>query len=608
MQTSNKDIAHLLRSVAAAYELKGFNRFRRIAYEQAADAIEHLNREIYDVWQNGELEAVSGVGATLSNHLDEYFAKKGSEQTYLIRQIKEFPPSVFELMKVPGLGAKRAYKLSQQFNISAAETSLSDLLKFAEAGKIAPLDGFGEKSQTAIITSIKTFLQEQHSEVRMPLAYATELAEEIIAYMKQNPHIEQIDSLGSLRRQVATIGDIDLAAVTDKKYFTEIISHFIAYPGRVKTETQGENKASMTVAGGRDVDLRLSEPESYGAMLQYFTGSKLHNIRLREYALKKGYSLNEFGIKSLEQSHSGKRSASRIPERSWASQDDGRYIFKTEEEFYNFLGLPWIPPEIREGTNEVELAIKNKLPGLVTLPQIRGDLQIHSDYDLTSSHDVGEDSIDTIIKQARLLKYDYIAITDHNPAQSVGSEDKIVDIMKARQQYFANYQEKFNIIISCEVDITPDGGIALPRRALEYVDMILVSIHSSFRQDRQTMTGRILNALSNPKVKVLAHPTGRLLGKRQEIEADWTAIFKECKKRGIAVEINSYPERLDLPDSLVRQAKDMGLKFTLGTDAHGALQMENMRYGVSVARRGWLEKSDIINTRTWKEVRKWIEN
>ncbi len=587
MKTANKDIAHLMRSVAAAYELKGFNRFRRIAYEQASDAIEHLNREIYDVWQNGELEAVSGIGATLSAHLHEYFTKKGSDDTYIVKQISDYPASVYELMKVPGLGAKRAFRLSQEFGIVDAKGSYEKLLKIAESGRIAPLPGFGEKSEKAIITSIKTFVQEQHSEVRMPLAYATSLAEEVIDYMKSNPHVEQIDALGSLRRQVATIGDIDLAVVSKKEYFGEIISHFIAYPGRVKTETQGENKASMTVAGGRDVDLRMSEPKSYGAMLQYFTGSKLHNIRLREYGLKKGYSLNEFGIKEIK--------------------SEKRHIFATEQDFYKFLSLPYVAPEIREGTNEVELAIKYKLPKLVELRDIKGDLQIHSDYDLTSSHDLGADSVESIIKRAKQLNYDYFAITDHNPAQSTGSEEKIVNIMKRRHEYFAKYQKKFNLIISCEVDITPDGSLALPSAALEYVDMVLISIHSSFRQPKAEMTSRILKALStSPKVKVLAHPTGRLLGKRQEIEADWGAIFAECKKRGIAVEINAYPERLDLPDSLVRQAKEVGVLFTLGTDAHAISHMDNMRFGVSVARRGWLEKNDIINSKSWKEVNEWI--
>lgn len=587
MKTANKDIAHLLRSVAASYELKGYNRFRRIAYEQAADTIEHLNREIYDIWQNGELKKVHGIGSTLAENIDEYFSKKGSAETYIRKQINEFPLSVYEIMKVPGLGAKRAYKLSREFGITDPKTAINRLLTIAKAGKISALEGYGERSQSAIITSIETFQKEENSEERMPLAYSQGLADELIEYMRKNEHVEQIDVLGSLRRRVATIGDIDLAVVAAKKHFRSVIDHFIAYPGRVKTESKGEKKASMTVAGGRDVDLRLSEKASYGSMLQYFTGSKLHNIRLREFALKKGYSLNEFGIKEL--------------------QSGSRHKFATERDFYKFLGLPWIPPEIREGTDEIDLAIQKKLPKLTELSDIKGDMHIHSSYDLDSSHDVGESDMETLIEAAKSLNYEYIAITDHNPAQSGHTESQIRRIMKERYEYMKKYKDKFSVIISCEVDILPKGGIALPASALEYVDMILISIHSSFRQSREDMTNRILSALELPKVKVLAHPTARLLGKRPEIEADWDEIFKKCSLKNIAIEINAYPERLDLPDTLVREARGMGVKFTLGTDSHHVSHTDNMKFGVSVARRGGLTKSDIINTQAFDQVQNWIK-
>ena len=282
-------------------------------------------------------------------------------------------------------------------------------------------------------------------------------------------------------------------------------------------------------------------------------------------------------------------------------------IFKTEEEFYHFLGLQYPPPEIREGTNEIELAAKKKLPKLVETTDIKGEFHVHSNYPIEPSHDLGQNTLVELAKKAKSLGYEYIGISDHNPSQINHTHEQIVEIMKKRNEIFKKTKTVIPFFVSCEVDIPPADGIALPDDALEYVDMIIVSIHSSFRQDKKTMTKRILRALSYPKVKIFGHPTGRMLPRREEIEADWPVIFEECQKRNIALEINCWPARLDLPDSLVRQAKDMGCKFAINTDAHRKEEMNNMFYGVSVARRGWLEKSDIINTGTYSQVKNWIE-
>lgn len=598
MKTANKDIAHLLRSVAAVYLLNNENRFRIIAYEKAADTVEELNREIKDIWENDQLSTVSGIGPSILQHLDEYF-KKGQD-SYLIKVVKKIPSSVFALMRVPGIGPKKAYKLVNHLKISDEKTVFKDILAAAKKNRIAEMKNFGQKSQDEIVIAIETFLKAGSCEERMPLPYAYRLYEAVKEHMLQNNHVAAIDCMGSLRRKVSTIGDIDVVVVCNTAHAKSVIDHFAAFPGKAKIENQGEEKASIIVGGGRRVDIRVASPQSYGAMLQYFTGSKIHNIKLREYALKKGYSLSEYGIKQM----GGKKKTKDRKTEQKIRQ------FKTENEFYQFLGLQYIPPEIREGTNEIELALKNKIPDLINTKDVKGDLQIHTNYNLEPSHDLGQNSPFEILIKADKLGYEYVAFTDHNPSVGNHQQSEIVNIMKKRYETIKAQLSKKNVrcnfFISCEVDILPNGKIALPIKALEHVDFILVSIHSSFRMGREAMTQRILRAITYPKVKILAHPTTRLLGRREEIEADWNQVFAECKRRNIAIEINAYPERLDLPDTLVREAKNHKVKFSLGTDSHAVEQMDNMFYGVSVARRGWLEKDQVLNALSYKKVKEWL--
>ena len=596
MQTSNKEIAHLLRSVAATYLLQGKNRFRTIAYENAADTVEHLNRELFELWQNGELHGLAGIGPSISAHLEEYF-KKG-DNSYLVRTINKIPGGVFTLMKVPGIGPKRSYKLVTQLKLKRAETVIDDLLVACESGKVAQLETFGDKSQQEIVRAIDLYKKVALREERMPLPYAHKLAQEVIAYLKESPAVISVEALGSLRRWVATIGDIDLAAICQPGKSSLVIDRFINFPGRVKTEGVGEKKASILLANGRRIDLRVADKASYGAMLQYFTGSKAHNVKLRDYALNKGYSLSEYGIKRVQ---SSKHKAQNDRLKLKINQ------FKTEEDFYKFLGLPFIAPEIREGTNEIELAIKKQLPNIVERKDIKGEFHVHSSYNIEPSHDLGRNSVVEMSYRAKTLGYKYLGVADHNPSLINHTHDQIVAIMKRRYHAFKKVNTVIPIIISCEVDILPEDGIALPDGALSFVDMIIVSIHSTFRQNKTTMTKRILRALSYPKVKILGHPTGRMMPRREEIDADWPTIFAECKKRNIALEINSWPGRLDLPDILVRQAKAIRCQFAVDTDAHQIEEMDNMFYGISVARRGWLEKNDIINARSYNEVKSWIE-
>ena len=584
---NNKEIATLLRKVAAVYILTEENRFKIIAYQKAADTIENLSRNLFDLWQEGRLKEISGIGASLTSYLDEYF-KKGYCR-HFDEVLKKIPSSVFVLMDIPGIGPKKAFLLVKALKMFDEKTVIFDLKNACLSGKVAQIEGFGEKSQSQILKAIKLFEKRKEKLPRMVLPYAFSLAKEIIDYLKKNPLVKEAEALGSLRRFAPTVGDIDILVKTDEE--KKIIDYFIHFPKAIKVDNAGEKKASIVMSSNIRVDLRVCDEKSYGAMLQYFTGSKAHNIKLREYALKKGYSLSEYGIKDLKTKKN--------------------YHFEKEEDFYQFLGLAYIPPELREGTNEIELAENKKIPKLVTLSQIKGDLHIHSSFDLKPSHDLGEASFLEIAEFGKSLGYSYVGFSDHNPKFGGDlSEKEIVEILKKRKQVIDESLKNIGIgyFIGLEVDILPDGGLSLPKEAVFYVDYLIVSIHSSFFQEKTKMTKRILKALDFAKVKILGHPTGRLLGKREEIDVFWEEVFEKAKNKNIALEINAWPLRLDLPDILVRQAKNFGVKFIINTDAHSLKEMEGMFYGVSVARRGWLEKDDVLNTFEYEEFKKWLKS
>lgn len=603
---TNGDIAELLRKVAAAYQILEENRFKIIAYERAADSIEHLSSDAKDLWDEGKLNQVPGVGEAIAQHLDELFRTGGVR--HFDDVMKKLPGAIYPLLSVPGLGPKKAYKLVKTLKLTNPKTVISDLEKAAKQHKIAPIEGFGEKSEEVILSGIASFKKGQIKENRMTLPVADGIAQDLIQYLTRLPSVVRVDPLGSLRRQVATIGDIDISVATKKP--DEVIEHFVKYPHQKLIE-KGPTGASLLLHNGRQVDMRVQRPESYGAMLQYFTGSKHHNIKLRAYALESGMSLSEYGIKDI--------------------RTKKLRTFATEEAFYRALGLPWIPPELREDKGEMEAALKSRstfegkpagLPKLVELIDIKGDLHMHTSYDLEPSHDLGVDTLADHLDKAQALGYEYIGICDHNPSITNQTQSRIVQIMKRRKEIYEQQysswikkvfrkrkpaRQKVHLFIMCEVDILTDGKLALPPEAFDFVDAVIVSIHSSFTQEKQKMTERILRALTaHPKVRIFGHPTGRLLGARESLEADWTKIFSECKQRRIALEINAYPERLDLPESLVFEAQTLGMFFCINTDAHAASQMDVMRYGVSVARRGWVTKRDIVNCLPYNEFCTWL--
>jgi DNA polymerase (family 10) len=592
---TNLQLAQLFRNIAAVYQITGENRFRIIAYERAADSIEHLTSEAKDYWDDGKVNEIPGVGPTIASHLDELF--KTGHAKHFDKTLAQVPQSIFPLLLVPGIGPKRAYKLVHELKLTNEKSVVKDLLTKAALHKIAPIEGFGEKSEDEIMKNINTYLKGSIKENRITIRDADEIASSIKEYLLENSHISSVDVLGSLRRRVATIGDIDMAIVTNDPI--KAIEHFCMYRHE-KIIEKGPTGASLLLTNGRQVDLRVQEADSYGAMLQYFTGSKNHNIKLRTYALSKHLSLSEYGIKE------GKKNEIRK--------------FKSEKAFYEHIGVAWIPPELREDRGEVEAAIRSYqkqtdgLPELIEDRDIKGDFHIHTDYNLEPSHDLGGSGLVEILDKAANLGYDYIGISDHNPSVGNHTEKQIIYIMKRRKAYYEQQYSSWTkkntksiqLYIMLEIDINPDGELALPNEAFEYIDAAIISIHSSFQQTREEMTTRLLKALDHPKVKIIGHPTGRLLGKREGYEVNWKDVFPVLAKRRIALEINAHPYRLDLPDTLVYEAIKQQVPIVINSDTHSLDDMNNMPYGVSVARRGWATKDDILNTFPYNKLNDWL--
>jgi len=577
---NNQDVVNLLRSVAAAYEIKDekANKFKIAAYDRAATAIEHLTSEVKDLWDDNRLNTIPGVGGSIAQHLDELF--RTGRVKHFDQVMSGLPRGMFGLLGIKGIGAKTAYYLAKELKIKNSENAVRILKKAAKEKKIRTIEGFGPDSEEKIYQSIKEFERVGKKKKRMSLPYADALAEQIVSHLSSQPGIKRIDPLGSLRRRCATVGDIDLAVATNNP--REVISHFTKFSQKKRVLESGRRGASLLLKSGCQIDLRVQKPDSYGSLLQHYTGSKHHNIALREYALKKGYSLSEYGIKEIKTKKRNK--------------------FATEEEFYSFLGLKWIPPELREDNGEIEAAQTSQLPDLVSLKDIKGDLHLHSNFNIETSHDLGADSMEDLVKKAVKLNYQYLAFAEHNPSQSGHNLNEIISILKEKKDYIDKRREtwknNFNIIVfnSLEVDIRPDGSLAIPDQAFKYLDFVTVSVHSAFQLSRKKMTRRIIAALSHPKARILGHPTGRKIGLREGYEIDWDQLFDFCLENGKIIEINASPDRLDLPDTLIREAVKRGLKLAINSDAHALDQLELMRYGVSTARRGWAEKKDIVNT------------
>jgi len=555
---TNKEVATLLRNVSAAHQVKGANPFQIRAYDVAADAVEHASSDVRALWESGQLDQLPGIGSNMANYIDELLTT--GKVKHFENFFKDIPVSMFDFLKISGVGPKTAYKLAK-----AGVENISDL-----EGKIKSKTllkkGFTEKPLENILQGIEEFKRKSD---RILLPVAGEVAKQVLEHLRKHKAVLAADPLGSLRRRVATVGDVDLSvASNDPK---EVIEHFKKFPGTERIIESGEHTATISVRNGIHVDLMVQPPEHYGSLLHHFTGSKNHNIHMRSLAREKGYSISEYGIKEIK-------------------TDKVRPCPK-EDDVYSLLGMQTPPPELREDAGEIEAALENKLPQLVELKDIKGDLHTHSFWS------DGQNSIAEMAKAATSLGREYIALTDHSYPTL-----RFYQRLKEIEQF--NYsQDSIRVITGLEVNINSDYTLQVPDEILAKHDIIFVSIHTSFRQPKEEMTNRILKALENPHVDVFAHPTGRLLLEREGIEADWETIFKRIAHLGKFLEIDGYPNRLDLPDNLVREAKRFGVKFTIDTDAHQIQHLSLMEYGVSVARRGWATKKDIINTLPYRELK-----
>lgn len=562
---SNKFIAELLRNVSAVYQVKNANTFQIRAYDLAADSIEHTTTELKDLWENKKLDSIPGVGEHLQKYLSELFEK--GKVKHFDDILSEVPEEMFNFLKIKGVGPKTAYKLAE-----AGLVSVKDLEHRIKSNWLVK-KGFSEKILNNILLGIEEFKRKSN---RILLTEAFEIANKVIDYLKENKSVEQVDLLGSLRRRVATVGDLDISV--SSKEPNKVVEHFKKIPNIERVIEAGEFTATVVLNSGIRVDLMIQPPERYGSLLQHFTGSKLHNIHLRLVAKEKGFSLSEYGIKKLDSK--GKQFSRDMMMKA-----------RTEEEFYKKLGMDYIPPELREDKGEIEAALQHKLPRLIEVKDIQGDLHIHSTWS------DGQNSIKEMADFAQKLGRRYIALTDHS-YPNLDFEARLKEI----EQY--NYSSSnIRVISGLEVNINSGATLQVPDEVLAKHEVVLVSIHTSFRQPLDVMTKRIIKALENPHVDMLSHPTGRLLLEREGIDADWEKIFKVAVRNNKFIEINSYPNRLDLLDTLVYEAKRFGLKFSIDTDSHHTDHLDLLEYGISVARRGWLTKESVINTLPYKKIK-----
>ncbi len=586
----NLEIAKLLRNVAAAYTIKDERKFhfQIVAYQKAADSIENSPTQLQDYYKDGKLDTVAGIGVSIKGHLEELFTR--GKVKYFEWALAGVPESVFVLMDIPSFGPKKAYRLVEEFGLTNPGTVIKDLKDLAQKGKVAPLKGFGEKSQKDILRAISEFKEGKGKTTRMVLPYASEIADRIIDHLRKCPDVADARVLGSLRRCLPTVGDIDIAVASNNP--TSVLDHFVSYPHIERVIEKGKETSSILTSGGKQVDLMVQPIENFGSLLQHFTGSKNHNVALREFSLRKNLSLSEHGIKDLSKKNS------RIQH------------YSSEEKFYQAIGLSWIPPEIRENTGEIELAAKNSLPKLIKTREILGDFHIHSSFPIEPSHDLGKNTIGEMTKKAISLGYKLLGFSEHNPSISKHTPEEIYKLIELRNkniEHVLSGTKSIRILKLLETDILPTGKLAIDNKSLSLLDFTIVSIHSVFSMDKESMTKRVLTGLSHPKAKVLAHPTGRLLNDRPGYELDWPKVLSFCRKYHKALEINAWPTRLDLSDQIVRQAVEQKVKMIINTDSHAVDQMDNMKYGVAIARRGWAQKSDILNTLDYNKFIKWIK-
>lgn len=555
----NREIAAIFDEMANLLEIRGDNPFRVRAYRRAALNVGGLTKNVEEM-SHEDLLKIPGIGQDLAGKIGEYVSTGMILAHEELRH--EVPAGLAELLSVPGLGPKTARFLHMQLGIK----SIEDLSRLASQHKLAGLPGIKKKTEDNILKGIEMLKKGRE---RLPLGKVLPIANDILECMKEKAPVNKIDLAGSLRRWKETIKDIDILATSENP--EEVMRVFVQLPRVKEIVMQGPTKSSVIIHDDLQVDLRVVEKESYGAALLYFTGSKAHNIRLRDMAVKKGLKINEYGI--------------------FREKDNKRMGGEKEIDVYTNLGLPYIPPEIREDQGEIESALKGELPQLVVIDDIRGDLHVHSKWS------DGSHTFEQLIEAARKHGYSYFALTDHSRSLRVANGLSIERLMEQKKEIDALNKKLrgFRILQSSEVDIKSDGTLDFPDDVLGKLDLVVASIHSGFKQSKEQLTGRLVAAMNNPYVSIIGHVSGRLIGERDAYELDMEEVLKAAKETGTAFEINAYPLRLDLSDTFARRAREMGIPIVISTDSHITDQFDFMRYGVSIARRAWLEKKDVAN-------------
>lgn len=559
----NIEIAKLFNEIADILEIKNADRFRVGAYRRAAQVIANLPQDIKEIYQAGQLESIPSVGAKLAKHISDLLTKGKSAELERIR--KSMPPALLQLLKINNLGPKKVKFLAKRFNVK----SLAGLKKLLASHKLSSTKSWGVKSEQNIREGIE--LYKKFSE-RFPLGQVDGLVNNILIKLRKYSEIDRAEICGSFRRSRETVGDLDFLVTA--KNPSKAIKFFCNLSEVAKILSQGPTKINVLLKRGLEADLRVVKPESFGAALYYFTGSKAHNIATRKMGIERGLKINEYGVYKKVKGQFKKIGG------------------RNEMDIFRAIDLPWIPPEIRENLGEIEAAQNNTLPNLITQKDIRGDLHIHSTWS------DGQESILTMAQAARKMGYEYLAITDHTVTVGIahGLDARAIlrqlkEIEKIRQKI-----KGIKVLSGSEVDIRKDGSLDLPNNILSKLDVVIASIHTSFKMPKVEMTKRLLRAIKNPRVDIIGHPSAREINHREPIDVDWEVIMKAAHNSRTALEINSFWNRLDLNDVQARMAKNLGVKLAISTDSHNVSELNNIKFGIATARRGWIEAKDVLNT------------
>ncbi len=556
------EMAHLL-------EVKGESAFRVRAYQRAAQQIESLAEDLAAVAARGELQTIPGIGKDLATRITEYLATGKIGQLEALRA--EVPPNFLTLLEVRGLGPKTAKLLLERLGVD----SVDRLEEVCKSGEILTVAGIREKTCENILKGIAIW---RAGRSRMLLARARGIARQVVAVLQAQAPVERIEIAGSLRRMRETVKDIDLLVTSTDP--PRVIETFVALPSVLEVIGAGNTKASVHHTDGIQIDLRVVDPAAFGAALQYFTGARDHNVRLREMASRRRLKISEYGV--------------------FDELTGNRVAGETEGEVYAAVGLDWIPPELRENGGEIEAALTGALPALITADRIRGDLHAHTDWS------DGHHSLAQLIEAAEARGYEYILVSDHSKSSTVAGglgADRLREQIRKIRELQPRY--KIRILAGSECDVLADGAMDFPPEVLGELDIVLAAVHSRFTQSRAEMTARIVKALENPYVNILAHPTGRLIGSRQPYDVDLEAVFAAAKAHGKSIEINCSPDRLDLKDSQARRAAELGVPIAISTDTHYLSNLDNLELGLATARRGWIGPAQVLNTRNTDQLLAW---